>query len=669
VSVLLLFASQSCAQYLPTHTWQVETSRNPTPYPLEIIRGEALTLIPRYVSNTVAFTISSGSAAEFRYRSLDMPTNTYYAIAGTITGSSIRIPWASTNCAGATNYTYTIAITGVPGANLRAFGTLHLRGVVTGTLTNLPTMFAPYDWTETLSLLSNYFAGATATGSVSSVFGRGGDVTAQVGDYAAFFDPLGLALAVSNALHTAITNISLTPGPTGPTGPTGSNGATGATGPMGPMGSNGTAGATGPQGPMGSNGLDGATGPQGPQGSNGLTGATGPQGPAGSNGLDGATGPAGATGTVDYAVVSNIVAGITNPVGLQTVLNTGSTITNMNVRGGNSQFIMDSFGDCYFLDDEGAVMPYTETIFDPLLGTWSTELKAVGGPYAADTTINMSTRTLTGLWRLGDATNGAEWGSHAGFLTNMPTLQQAVDAGSGPVTNAPYLVQTNATDVTFAGWTAQSVLAGGRLQPATGEGQIMDSMGRSVFLFWPGQVSLGTGYREACNPDGFVVAAWNDLFTVGPNVSDGLGTNIVVYTTLTNHEAQIATKVDATPAGIATAGGMTNAVVTAITTYSTTNPVITLSEGVNAWNWTPATNVTLSPTFSGPGAGWAGSGMLRLVRTNNDNTVTWPTNAVWFVNGTRTTNAPALLNYNRIVVDYFDTMWTLGVVSTNAAAL
>lgn len=123
------------------------------------------------------------------------------------------------------------------------------------------------------------------------------------------------------------------------------------------------------------------------------------------------------------------------------------------------------------------------------------------------------------------------------------------------------------------------------------------------------------------------------------------------------------------PAGIAAAGGLTNAVVKAIATYSTTNPVITLSEGVNAWNWTPATNVTLSPTFSGPGAGWAGSGMLRLVRTNNDNTVTWPTNAVWFVNGTRTTNAPALLNYNRIVVDYFDTMWTLGLVSTNAAAL
>jgi hypothetical protein len=124
-----------------------------------------------------------------------------------------------------------------------------------------------------------------------------------------------------------------------------------------------------------------------------------------------------------------------------------------------------------------------------------------------------------------------------------------------------------------------------------------------------------------------------------------------------------------TAAGIAAAGGLTNAVVKAITTYSTTNPVITLSESANAWNWTPPTNVPLSCTFSGPGAGWAGSGMLRLVRTNGDNSVSWPTNALFFVNGTRTTNAPTLSNYNRFVVDYFDGMWTLGLVSTNSVSL
>jgi hypothetical protein len=117
------------------------------------------------------------------------------------------------------------------------------------------------------------------------------------------------------------------------------------------------------------------------------------------------------------------------------------------------------------------------------------------------------------------------------------------------------------------------------------------------------------------------------------------------------------------------ASGITNAVVTRIVTYDTTNPVITLAEGTNAWYWTPPTNVALSCTFAGPGAGWAGSGMLRLVRTNNDNSVTWPTNVAWIVNGTRTTNPPTLHVRNAIVVDYFDGMWGLGLLTTNATVV
>jgi hypothetical protein len=121
--------------------------------------------------------------------------------------------------------------------------------------------------------------------------------------------------------------------------------------------------------------------------------------------------------------------------------------------------------------------------------------------------------------------------------------------------------------------------------------------------------------------------------------------------------------------GTGGAAGITNAIASRIVTYDTTNPVITLAEGTNAWYWTPPTNVPLSCTFSGPGAGWAGSGMLRLVRTNNDNSVTWPTNAAWIVNGTRTTNPPTLHVRNAIVVDYFDGMWGLGLLTTNAAVV
>jgi hypothetical protein len=120
-------------------------------------------------------------------------------------------------------------------------------------------------------------------------------------------------------------------------------------------------------------------------------------------------------------------------------------------------------------------------------------------------------------------------------------------------------------------------------------------------------------------------------------------------------------------------GVMTNAVVKPITTTGATNPVFILSESENVWNWTPPTNVPLTCTFSVPGAGFAASGMLRLVRTNNDNSVTWPTNVLWSVNGTLTTNPPLLSNYNRIIVDSFNLgvgkAIRLGLWTTNTVEL
>jgi hypothetical protein len=41
----------------------------------------------------------------------------------------------------------------------------------------------------------------------------------------------------------------------------------------------------------------------------------------------------------------------------------------------------------------------------------------------------------------------------------------------------------------------------------------------------------------------------------------------------------------------------------------------------------------------------------------------------WIVNGTRTTNPPTLHVRNAIVVDYFDGMWGLGLLTTNAAVV
>jgi len=71
-------------------------------------------------------------------------------------------------------------------------------------------------------------------------------------------------------VDTAVTNISLTPGPQGPAGPAG---PAGSAGPMGPAGPAGEAGPAGQQG---------AVGDTGPAGEAGPAGQTGPAGPAGS---------------------------------------------------------------------------------------------------------------------------------------------------------------------------------------------------------------------------------------------------------------------------------------------------------------------------------------------------------------------------------------------------
>jgi hypothetical protein len=117
-----------------------------------------------------------------------------------------------------------------------------------------------------------------------------------------------------------------------------------------------------------------------------------------------------------------------------------------------------------------------------------------------------------------------------------------------------------------------------------------------------------------------------------------------------------------------TGTGLTSAQVSTITTYTTTNPTFAFYEGTNTIAWIPNESNALSCSFTSPGAGKSLAGMLRLVHTNAT-TITWPTNAVWYSNGTRTTNVQPLSVYNRIVVDWWDGMLTLGVVSTNGTSL
>ena len=130
----------------------------------------------------------------------------------------------------------------------------------------------------------------------------------------------------------------------------------------------------------------------------------------------------------------------------------------------------------------------------------------------------------------GASTNLSDYNNDAGFLTaEADNLQTVVNRGSGPVTNAPYLLQTNATDVTFAGWRMYTILGYSALKAVPDSVYIYDATEKAV-LAW----DTSGRYLYSTNV-GSVVATFADSFRVGP---DG-GTNLPVYATLTNHETRI----------------------------------------------------------------------------------------------------------------------------------
>ncbi len=138
---------------------------------------------------------------------------------------------------------------------------------------------------------------------------------------------------------------------------------------------------------------------------------------------------------------------------------------------------------------------------------------------------------------------GADPAGTAAAATNG--IDAAFIAAKGGLTN-------NATDVTLGGWRLQDRGMGPGLfiTPTPGyPAAISDSSSNSV-LAW------GTASRLLCNTGSTAVAQFGNVFLVGMN-SDW----IPVHAYLTNHEAQIAGKLDTngiTGAAIASAGGLTN---------------------------------------------------------------------------------------------------------------
>jgi len=131
--------------------WQVETSKNILT-PLDIRRGESVSLVPQFLSYSAVTNIGSNTIVELWYRSADISNGLYYVITGAVhnaTNGQASIPWTAANCAAATNYTYDIVLTSNSIINLRAFGTIRLLAGVYSqatTLTNPPTAWGLLDW-------------------------------------------------------------------------------------------------------------------------------------------------------------------------------------------------------------------------------------------------------------------------------------------------------------------------------------------------------------------------------------------------------------------------------------------------------------------------------------------------------------------------------------------
>jgi hypothetical protein len=123
--------------------------------------------------------------------------------------------------------------------------------------------------------------------------------------------------------------------------------------------------------------------------------------------------------------------------------------------------------------------------------------------------------------------------------TNTPTLQDVVNASDGPVTNAPYLVQTNATDVSFAGFRFSPGTPTPYLQPSKTDGIFLSSSNQATGL-WIGSTGVHAHVSGTLR--------WRAYDTFRVYHTDGV-TNLPVYLTLTNHAARI-TDLENAPGGV-----------------------------------------------------------------------------------------------------------------------
>jgi len=132
--------------YIP-HRWTCRTEA-PKGEPLRIARGETQVLEITYLSYGQPVNLLSVYDVRLRYRSPDMPAETYHAVAGSVIGTNtVRIVWTPAAEAAAERYIFDVLLQGADSASLKAGGTITLTGHITGTVTNVPSIVSGiFDW-------------------------------------------------------------------------------------------------------------------------------------------------------------------------------------------------------------------------------------------------------------------------------------------------------------------------------------------------------------------------------------------------------------------------------------------------------------------------------------------------------------------------------------------
>jgi hypothetical protein len=148
--------------YVPFR-WTVNTAR-PARQEITINRGETIALEPTYQSYDGPINLTNVTEVLLRYRSSDMPVNTYYAATGSVvsaTGGVVRILWGPEHETTNSVFVYDIKLSGANSASLKASGSIRLAGAITGVSTNQPTIESGYipindpTYITTVALASN----------------------------------------------------------------------------------------------------------------------------------------------------------------------------------------------------------------------------------------------------------------------------------------------------------------------------------------------------------------------------------------------------------------------------------------------------------------------------------------------------------------------------------